>query len=915
MLLQSPSLPSQAKESLGLVGEAIESLAERYLLCSTWRPKPRHDRLEEFQVVKRRVVGEQLACWKVALAMRDAGPLWSSGPACLPPLDWPFGLTIEHHHLSGVLEEPLIEGHVHLGGVMGSLDLWSEILDPRLRRARMRHFRQSIHSLRDDTFGTRRLDSARTIRDLLTFELARIHATDFKTLSCLYGRTIEEFTLDVVLEQALVRGAEGAVAHLGVTLANRDYIPLALSPWWLQHKTSNKVDGALVSERAFLVRSFAAILGVYPIRPAPWFGPLLTAYLVSQNLFHRDVTQHGERVGLENFLQWYEEPLRSLRSGSHLESQKRVLDRISCNWRVRVEGRVTPNPDTIRSWIRAFRRRHTGRSARLGRDFGLVVHFIKERDPRTRRPAPNWEQADRTAIDDPPWLLRHTKLRAKFRSQCYELEHLRAVDPDAASAVVGIDAARGEEDTPPEVLAPAFRYLRRKLPNVGFGNSFGGSLEWLPPLRATFHVGESFHHPLTGLRMVHEALRFLDLRPGDRLGHAMALGIEPKEWLKFCGPPPHMTREERFDNLVWIALVLLEKGLAHEIVSNVENFVAREWEPLYGRESVPPPRSLTSLLGWAWKLRWMDPTELFAVLGRIGWDGGWPPLRRSSAAEKGHHRLEGNLHSCLQAGRCLGRDPHRPSPLDGRLCGVCRTRNWSRSPPVLDPTLSPKRLAWRLSTLDLEQLFSGEIPIASLRYLWCYQFDRSYYRRGRQVVEWPAEFDDWTELFEPLREAVLDEVSRRDLTIEACPSSNLAIGGFGDLTQHPIFQLDTYGLKNGSEREIRVTVNTDDPGIFATNLTNEYALLASAAEARGENPADVLRWIDHLRRRGLESTFLRPEGTEAYDDDDESWPPNLALYPHWRDREWRKFALAADERRETERGVERLRRLLLGSPE
>ncbi|MCP4605121.1 MAG: hypothetical protein GY847_32125 [Proteobacteria bacterium] len=766
-------------------------------------------------------------------------------------------------------------------------------------------------------FVARRLDSARTIRDLLTLELSRINETGFNTPHTLLNHTIELFTRDIVLEQITVRGAEGSVAHLGVTLANHDYIPLALSPWWRQHITSNTVDGALVSERAFLVRCFAAILGVYSVRPAPWFGPLLTTYLVSQNLFHRAVTQYGERVGLANFLQWYEEPLRSLSPGNRLESQRRVLERISCGWRVRVEGRVTPKPDTIQSWIRAFRRRLNGRSAQLGRDFGLVVHFIKEPDPRTRQPIPEWEETDRTAIDDPPWLLRHTKLRTKLRFQCYELERLRAVDPEAASAVVGIDAARGEEDTPPEVLAPAFRYLRRKLPNVGFGNSFGGRLEWLPPLRATFHVGESFHHPLTGLRMVHEAIRFLDLRPGDRLGHAMALGVEPKEWLKFCGPPPHMTREERFDNLVWMALVLHEKGLDHEIGSKVENLVAREWEPLYGREAVPPPRSLTSLLGWAWKLRWMDPTELFAVLDRIGWEDGWPPPRRSSGPEKGGHRLEGNLHSCLQAGHCLGRrDPHRPSPRpDGRLCHVCRTRNWSRTPPVLDPTLSPKRLAWRLSTLDLEQLFSGEIPIASLRYLWCYQFDRSYYRRGREVVEWPAEFDGWTDFFETAREAVLDEVSRRDLTVEACPSSNLAIGGFGDLTQHPIFQLDTYGLKNGSEREIRVTVNTDDPGIFATNLTNEYALLASAAEARDENPADVLRWIDHLRRRGLESTFLRPEGTEAYDDDDGSWPPNLALYPHWRDREWRKFALAADERRETERGVERLRRLLLGSPE
>ncbi|MCK6524483.1 hypothetical protein L6R49_24010 [Myxococcota bacterium] len=49
-----------------------------------------------------------------------------------------------------------------------------------------------------------------------------------------------------------------------------------------------------------------------------------------------------------------------------------------------------------------------------------------------------------------------------------------------------------------------------------------------PRLGVTVHVGEDFADPLTGLRAVDEALTTLDLRPGDRLGHALATALKPE---------------------------------------------------------------------------------------------------------------------------------------------------------------------------------------------------------------------------------------------------------------------------------------------------------------------------------------------------------------------------------------------------
>jgi hypothetical protein len=152
---------------------------------------------------------------------------------------------------------------------------------------------------------------------------------------------------------------------------------------------------------------------------------------------------------------------------------------------------------------------------------------------------------------------------------------------------------------------------------------------------------------------------------------------------------------------------------------------------------------------------------------------------------------------------------------------------------------------------------SGKVPKAALHYLWHYQLDRRYRRRGAELVRWPAELEQWHQLWPILRTAVLDELRHRDITVETCPTSNLMIGGFQDLTHHPVFALDGTNLEHATDQLARVTVNTDDPGIFATNLENEMALLARAAEQRGEKKVNILRWIDHLRRQGIATSFLR----------------------------------------------------------
>ena len=75
-------------------------------------------------------------------------------------------------------------------------------------------------------------------------------------------------------------------------------------------------------------------------------------------------------------------------------------------------------------------------------------------------------------------------------------------------------------------------------------------IEGVPPLRTTVHAGEDFVHLLTGLRRLDEAIRHLGLEEGDRIGHGMALGLDPTTWFERIGRVVQ-TREERLLDLVW----------------------------------------------------------------------------------------------------------------------------------------------------------------------------------------------------------------------------------------------------------------------------------------------------------------------------------------------------------------------------
>ena len=102
-------------------------------------------------------------------------------------------------------------------------------------------------------------------------------------------------------------------------------------------------------------------------------------------------------------------------------------------------------------------------------------------------------------------------------------------------------------------------------------------------------------------------------------------------------------------------------------------------------------------------------------------------------------------------------------------------------------------------------------------------------------------------------DALVDRLAASQVPLEVCPLSNVATGVVGDIRDHPIRRL--------FDRGVRLTLNTDDPGMFGNDLVTEYRTLAevfgfTADEIRGLilNAVDAA-FLPADRRAALRAAF------------------------------------------------------------
>lgn len=462
---------------------------------------------------------------------------------------------------------------------------------------------------------------------------------------------------------------------------------------------------------------YISVLKELAAKQSDWLADTFHFYLMILGLANRMLVQQTKCNGFEEFQKY---TMNGLRETSEKRYLRRFLQMAGNELdQVRfVEGRFSPketlsgNQELIarieEGWKRLLEKLPSPPNPKLK----LIAHFIKKPDNK------------------PDSFIRHKMLRWDVKQRAKVLALMKRNGDPYAKRIVGIDAAASEFDAPPEVFAPAFRKLRA----AGYEHF-------------TFHAGEDFYHILSGLRFIYEAVEFLGLRRGDRIGHATASGISVPLWRENVGERIWMYRGEYLDDLIFTRYLITSQRIAalYDRLPLLNDRIDNLSTEVYGEYHSP------DMLQHAWSIRYEDPESF----------------------------------------------------LNGK-----------------------KTLSWK------EKLF--------LRYHEREVVDKYNAIEPVETYELLGEED-----LQLLQLALLAFLHEREIVIETLPTSNVIIG------HHRSF--DTYHLYNWWRWKSEghpvppIVVGTDDTGIFATNIYNEYCnIYCQLLYGKKMNSTEIMRFIEEL---------------------------------------------------------------------
>lgn len=457
------------------------------------------------------------------------------------------------------------------------------------------------------------------------------------------------------------------------------------------------------------------------------FAPCVYLYLLIKNKMRREIIQTNRLRGFRNFQIYQSYKTAFFRNADDYKAINEVAFRYAVQSAIgrdgvhKVEARVTPGG--IKSFQTLdYTKSIFGNKVVLQQtDSGLtlVCHFIKNED---------------TPITGMTRQLRHDRFRKSLWKDLKKVKHAWDMNdvPGVITKLTGIDAASDELPCRPEVFGPIFREAR----NYAIANM-------------TYHVGEDFYDVVDGLRAIDEAISFLGLSSGSRLGHALALGTDSDSYYTKRHRYIIIPAQIMLDNIVW----MMFKAMEHNIQLS--------------------PR--TSLF-------------IFQQFAKL--------------TEK------------LKYGECKEAQYWESMQLRGN-----------------DP------LTFQLNPESkVDQLLDA------------YWYSVETRKRGDKVMTCRLP-ESFAEDVKKIQQSMYCEIENKGLFIETNPTSNLMIGGFGRYINLPLFKFHSPGNEGN---KLPVSINTDDKGVFATSINNEYSLVAAALkkekDADGNRKWNDKQIVDYLRQ-------------------------------------------------------------------
>ncbi len=416
-----------------------------------------------------------------------------------------------------------------------------------------------------------------------------------------------------------------------------------------------------------------------------------------------------------------------------------------------------------------------------------VFHFSKEED----------EMPEKYVS-----VCRHFSKRQRVEKQAMAIADFRENYRKTAAKVLGIDACSQEIGCRPEVFAPMYRFLSKHMAE----NIEGLRDSNVRQLRKTYHVGEDFLDVADGLRAIDEAVHFLDLQCGDRIGHGTVLGIDVKKWYCIKQNTILLPKQDYLDNVVWLYHKLAEYEISG--MDNLRVALEKEFERCF--------------------------SEIYLHM------------------EDGNIRehLRGDIHTYYEAWKLRGDEPQ------------LYYKGYFDRNEMLDRR-------WFLNE-KYPELFGNRNrrEIAGLYYLYHYDYNvRCNGKAVTQVYITPSQVEGICLIQKAMQKefaayGIGIETNPSSnfaiSTMQGYDEHPIVVLYNNGLTE------DTEKISGCPQ--VNVSINTDDKGVFHTSLENEYALMACAMEkvedSRGDplyNRQMVYQWIDHIRELGNMQSFKGKE--------------------------------------------------------
>lgn len=588
--------------------------------------------------------------------------------------------------------------------------------------------------------------------------------------------------------------------------------------------TENNFNGniLLYGERFFLYHMFRELF-TGKNKNVLKYRELFYAYLVIKAKLRQEIVQVNDRVGFKNFQKYQDRKEYFIPDGSIYQKALyyMAVNTSMANQEIlSFETRITPK-STKEKMAKAIKTidnyldlavfsnpyysqverllQETDRAAdRESNPHFYTIHFIKHSDKKFNL------VSDYLLAVTP----RDNVTRDRVKIQAQALVNLRKSLSPAAGRILGIDAASAEIGCRPEVFAQAFRFLK--------WHRLGGNYDYLKEgvenrilkLGTTYHVGEDFLDIVDGLRAIDEAIKFLALERGDRLGHALALGIDARDYYDVKQQKLILSKQDLLDNIVWLISRIRKYGISRfaGLVYDLE----MRYDNLYSEIYIDRDRGTTNdipphtLYYESWKLRGDDPALY----------------------------QEADL------------PVDRPALTYWERCG------WNEYYPG-DSENSDIRKNVKITGLYRD-----------------YHFNPAAKKKGETMTEFRIK-KEYIKAVEMIQQEMQKEICERGIGIETNPSSNYLIGSFRSYDKHPIISFYNLGLTTDPEKiencpQLFVSINTDDQGVFNTYLEKEYALMALALEKMEDDQGNkiykksmIYDWLDRIRRMGLEQSFIR----------------------------------------------------------